>query len=109
MTYARAFQNLGGPVWPAVPRIVLVSPMRVYREGLANMLAQERSIEVVGVAARINELSPLFTSTAIDVLLFDLAAEGGLAALRWLGRNVGLKVVVLGLSEDEGDIVACAR
>jgi two-component system nitrate/nitrite response regulator NarL len=90
-------------------RLVVVSPMRIYREGLAHVLAQEGSISVVGAAARINELSTLLTAAAVDVVLFDLAVDGGLAALRRLSSYIELKVVVLGLTEDEAQIVACAR
>ena len=45
------------------PRIVVVSPIRVYREGLAQMLAQQSSISVVGAAARVNDLTHLFTES----------------------------------------------
>jgi DNA-binding NarL/FixJ family response regulator len=83
--------------------------MRIYRDGLAQVLAQQVSINVVGVAGSTNELTPLLTAAAVDVVLFDLAVDGGLAALRRLGSYGELKVVVLGLSEDEGPIVACAR
>jgi DNA-binding NarL/FixJ family response regulator len=83
--------------------------MRLYREGLVHVLAQEGSIIVVGAAARINELAPLLTSAAVDVVLFDLAVDGGLAALRQLSSCIEVKVVVLGLNEDERQIVACAR
>ena len=107
MTGERAFEVAGRT--DARPRLVVVSPMRIYREGLAHVLAQQGSINVVGVAARISELTPLLTAAAVDVVLFDLAVDGGLAALRRLGSYVGPKVVVLGLSEDEGPIVACAR
>jgi two-component system, NarL family, nitrate/nitrite response regulator NarL len=92
-----------------VPRIVVICPIRVYGEGLAQMLAQQGSIEVVGVAARISDLMSLLTTTAIDVVLFDPAVEGGLLTLRRLHSNTELKVVVLGLCEDDGHIVACAR
>jgi two-component system, NarL family, nitrate/nitrite response regulator NarL len=91
------------------PRVFVVSPMRIYREGLADGLARHGSINVVGAAARINELVSLLTSIAVDVVLFDLAGEGGLAALRRLGSYPELKVVVLGLSEEDAHILACAR
>jgi two-component system nitrate/nitrite response regulator NarL len=90
-------------------RLVVVSPMRIYREGLALVLAQDGSISVVGAAARVNELAPLLSAAAVDVVLFDLAVDGGLAALRRLTSYIELKVVVLGLNEEERQIVACAR
>jgi two-component system nitrate/nitrite response regulator NarL len=92
-----------------VPRIVVVSPMRIYREGLAHALAQYGSISVVGAVGHINDLTPILKDAAVDVVLFDLAAEGGLTALRRLASSFELKVVVLGLSEEEAHIVACAR
>jgi DNA-binding NarL/FixJ family response regulator len=51
----------------------------------------------------------MLTAGAVDVVLFDPAADGGLVALRRLGSYVELKVVVIGLTEDEGAILACAR
>jgi DNA-binding NarL/FixJ family response regulator len=54
-------------------------------------------------------LTPILTTAAVDVVLFDLAVEGGLAALRRLENYLEVKVVVLGLSEEEAHIVACAR
>jgi two-component system, NarL family, nitrate/nitrite response regulator NarL len=93
----------------AVPRVIVVCPIRVYRDCLVRTLGEQGSIEVVGAAGRLNEVTPLLTSRAVDVVLFDLAVDGGLAALRRLGINIGLKIVVLGLNEDEGPIVACAR
>jgi two-component system, NarL family, nitrate/nitrite response regulator NarL len=93
----------------ALPRLVVISPMRIYREGLAHVLAQEGSISVVGAAACVNELTPLLSAAAVDVVLFDLAVDGGLAALRRLTSYIELKVVVLGLNEEERQIVACAR
>jgi DNA-binding NarL/FixJ family response regulator len=109
MNSERAVQEDGHRELHIVPRIVVVSPMRIYREGLVHALGQRGSINVVGAAAGINELAPIFSTTAVDVVLFDLAVEGGLAALRRIGGNAELKVVVLGLSEEEPHIVACAR
>jgi DNA-binding NarL/FixJ family response regulator len=104
-----ALQEHGRTDPRVVPRIVVVSPMRIYREGLAHALTQHGSINVVGAAARINELTPLLAATTVDVVLFDLGVEDGLAALKRLGGYLELKVVALGLSEEEAHIVACAR
>jgi two-component system nitrate/nitrite response regulator NarL len=92
-----------------LPRVVVVSPIRIYREILANALTQYGSIGVVATVAHISELGPILTDAAVDVVLFDLAVEGGLTALRWLAHFFGLKVVALGLSDEEAHIIACAR
>jgi DNA-binding NarL/FixJ family response regulator len=83
--------------------------MRIYREGLAHVLAQQDSVRVVGIAARISDIAPILGAAAVDVVLFDLGVDGGLATLRRLGSYADIRVVVLGLSEDEGPILACAR
>jgi two-component system, NarL family, nitrate/nitrite response regulator NarL len=105
----RVYRVPSRPDRRAAPRLVVISPMRIYREGLARLLTQQGSVNVVGAAARINEVTPLLAAAAVDVALFDLAVDGGLAALRRLSSYIELKVVVLGLSEEEGPIVACAR
>src|SRR5829696_1099470 len=92
-----------------IPRVVVVSPIRIYREGLAHVLGQHRSVQVVGTAAGINELAPLLGGASADVVLFDLAVEGGLASLRRLRTYHDVRVIVLGLTEDEEPILACAR
>jgi len=51
----RALKEHGLTDSRTVPRIVVVSPMRIYREGLAHALSRHGSIRVVGVAARINK------------------------------------------------------
>jgi DNA-binding NarL/FixJ family response regulator len=91
------------------PRVVVVSPLRVYRDCLALALAQHGFMDVVGVAAGISDLSSLIDGATVDIVLFDLAVDGALAALRWLGCYLGLKVVVLGLCDEEAQIVALAR
>src|SRR5688572_16892201 len=83
--------------------------MRIYRECLAHSLSEHGSINVVGAVGRIDELTSRITLADVDVVLFDRAVEGGLAALRQLGISRELKVVVLGLSEEEAHIVAWAR
>ena len=90
-------------------RVVVVSPMRIYREGLAHVLGQQAAVVVVGVAGRVDELAPLLISRDVNVVLFDLSTPGGLAALRQLATYADVKVVVLGLAEDDGPILACAR
>ncbi len=92
-----------------VVRVVLVSPVRLYREGLAHILSQEESVRVVGVSARAEELDPVLRSTQVDIVLFDLAVEGGLSALQRINQCTEAKILVLGLGDEDGPILACAR
>jgi two-component system, NarL family, nitrate/nitrite response regulator NarL len=94
-------------------RIFVVSPMRIYQQGLSYVLAQEPAIRVVGMASSLRAagLAPDGDGTAgsADVLLFDLAVEGGLAELRRLAGAGSPKVLALGVVEDEDQVIACAE
>ena len=57
----------------------------------------------------INELAPLLTTGSCRRRLFHLEVDGGPSAAGGWSSYVELKVVVLGLNEDEAQVVACAR
>jgi two-component system nitrate/nitrite response regulator NarL len=96
-------------------RVLVVSPMRIYQQGLSYVLAQEPAIRVVGMASSLQAAGLLPGGEGrsgggpADVLLFDLAVNGGLAELRRLANASGPKILVLGVAEDEEQIIACAE
>ena len=90
-------------------RIFIVSDVRLCREGLALLLAQQRSIEVVGSApaplaiADIVELQP-------DIVLLDASV----ADVRALARRVcdvmpDSKLVAFAICEIDEEVIACAE
>jgi len=91
-------------------RVFIFSDVRIYREGLAEVLGQRPGLTVVGtVAGGDHELGAVRTSAA-DVVLLDMSTAGSVAILRRLReRAPEARVVALGVSETEPEIVAYAE
>lgn len=91
-------------------RILVVTDVRLYRDGLVQHLGRQPPMQVVGAAG--DRASALEASQTLlpDVVLLDLAMAEGRAtigALRALAPSV--RVVVLGVSESDGDVLCCAE
>jgi two-component system, NarL family, nitrate/nitrite response regulator NarL len=90
-------------------RVFIVSDVRLYREGLADLLGRISRIAVVGATgsaddgiAQVRDLQP-------DVVLLD-TGTGGVAAARYLlGPAPNMRVVALAAPESEEDVIALAE
>ena len=89
--------------------ILVLSPIRIYREGLSRVLADEQAVRVLGAAATPADAMALLAEESVDVVLFDVGADLGLAGLRQLARCQGLRVIALGVAEHEDAVIACAE
>lgn len=89
--------------------VLVASDIRLYREGLEQMLRERPGIRVgpgaltaAETLQRVHEMRPA-------VLLLDMGMEGALAAARQIGRQIrGTRVVALGMPEFETEILSCA-
>jgi DNA-binding NarL/FixJ family response regulator len=97
------------PERPAEIRVFVLSPMRIYREGLSHVLAQETAIRVVGMASDLEEAAPILRTAGVDVLLLDISIDPGLDGLRRVSGHDGLRVLAIGVLEREDQVVACAE
>jgi two-component system, NarL family, nitrate/nitrite response regulator NarL len=88
--------------------IFILSPVRIYHEGLSHVLAAEPAIRVLGTAAALEDAVAL-REEGVDVVLFDVGARHGVAGLRELARYEGLRVIALGVVEDQESVIACAE
>src|SRR5688500_11077816 len=91
-------------------KIIIVTPVLLLGEGLATALQAERGIEVVRVLQHAAALLDLQESVAADMVLIDVA--GGLAFDEIRAVAVArphLKLVALGLPEEQGEVILCAR
>jgi DNA-binding NarL/FixJ family response regulator len=90
--------------------VFVVAAVRLYREGLAQALAQVRGMQVVSTAARLTQLHRTITAYPHAVLLIDALLMVGVPALAaLLEANPGIRVVVLGVNETEPEIIAYAE
>jgi two-component system nitrate/nitrite response regulator NarL len=93
-----------------LPRIVIVSDARLYREGLALSLARVDRMAVVGIAETVASALTCIGETSPDVALLDVAMPDALtlphavAAARTL-----VKIVAFSVAETEDEICACAE
>ena len=95
---------------PAGIRILIIASVRLYCEGLAEILGQRAPIEVVGVASdpvqglqRDRDLQP-------DVVLVDTSMPQAVAAVHAiLATAPTAKVIALAISEEDRDVLAFAE
>ncbi len=89
-------------------RVFIVSNVRLHREGLAALLAECPSIEVLGaISAQETQSAP--PAVATDVALVDLLPPGDSQIVRAL-RNIRaeMRILAVGVSETASDVLACA-
>jgi DNA-binding NarL/FixJ family response regulator len=90
--------------------IYIVAGIRLLREGLTQALSETPSLHVTAAAARCDELVVQLAEGRRPVLLLDVANGGGLADLVSVMSAVpDLRAVVLGVSDDEAEIISYAE
>ena len=90
----------------ACPKVFVLSDSRLFRDGVAALLAREPGLQVTGTAA----LSAPHRSYDADILLLDIAGRHALDQFGLLhSANASAKVVALGVVDDATLVLACAR
>lgn len=96
-----------------VIRVAVISPVRIYLQGLTHLLRTEDGVQVVGTAPGVGAAEALLSGAAVDVVLLDMtgamAGEPGLDALYRLADRTALPCVVLGISDRPDDVVTYAE
>jgi two-component system, NarL family, nitrate/nitrite response regulator NarL len=90
-------------------RVFVVVEVRIYREGLADLLARA-GIDVVGTGVDLDSTRVALAATQPDIVLLDVARAAGAAAIRRLVADLpGTRVVAFGVSSTSDEVVACAE
>jgi two-component system, NarL family, nitrate/nitrite response regulator NarL len=92
-------------------RVVIIHPSRLLREGLAFALDRGK-ISVVAARSSVEELWPQLAELDPHVFVLDLGlpSRDGLAHARALNQAMPLAaIVMMGLGDLEGDVVACCE
>jgi two-component system, NarL family, nitrate/nitrite response regulator NarL len=90
-------------------RIFILSDVRLCREGLALLLAQQRDIEVVGSASSTAAIGDI-VALKPHVVFLDAAAIDGCALARSLyGAMPESKLVAFAIREVDEEVIACAE
>jgi len=91
-------------------RVVVVSDVRLYREGLSQLLGRRDTIEVVASAATLEDALAGVSKAQPDIILLDAAMRDGVGTMRALRETApSVKVVALSVAELEQDVLACAE
>jgi two-component system, NarL family, nitrate/nitrite response regulator NarL len=91
-------------------RLLVIVETRVYRDGLARLLGQDERFDVVGVVASLEEALARLKEVVADIILLDMPMPAGANAVRaLLAAAPQVKVVAVGVSEAEGDVIAFAE
>jgi DNA-binding NarL/FixJ family response regulator len=95
----------------ATLRIIIVTGVRLYREGLSRMLANNQGLKVVGTASPREPLSELMVEAAPHVVLTDSETAINTDLCAVVFRTVpAAKVVAFAVSEEnEEQILSCAQ
>lgn len=91
-------------------RLLLVTGVRLYSDGLRLLLEAEPAIEVVGTAATVREALDSTIQLHPDVALLDMELIGAARLLRTVVRGSDTtKVIALGMEESDDGLVACVE
>ncbi len=91
-------------------RVVIVSEIRLYRDGLAQMLAADERFDVVGTMTSCDDGFERIAELAPDVALIDLAAADGPELVQALLQHApGVKLLALSVTEAEADVIPLAE
>ena len=94
-----------GPV-----RVLVISAVRLYRDGLVSALADREEIDVVGAVADVGDVLSRGTRPDAEIVLLDLAGGGDRAAVEALNASAPeVGVVVLAVPEVDADVIAYAE
>lgn len=90
--------------------VIIVSDIRIYREGLKNILAHEGSLKVVMAVSGIEQAIATIQERTPDIVLLDMTMLSSCEAVRRIVSSAPeSRVIVLAIAEDEEHIFHCAK
>jgi DNA-binding NarL/FixJ family response regulator len=93
----------------SVPRIFIISGVRLYRDGIADALSRQ-GLLVVGVHGGGRDVIAHVSAARPDVVLLEMAMADSLATARDVQQNVpGVAVVALGVGGSDAELLAYAE
>jgi two-component system, NarL family, nitrate/nitrite response regulator NarL len=82
----------------------------MYREAISHILARHPRIRVTGATAETESVGHLLAHGRTDIVLVDMAMTDSVEVIRELAAGEpSVKVIALGLTEREADVIACAE
>ncbi len=93
-----------------VIRVLVVSDIRLYREGLALVLDRNERMRVTAACANVADAMALESAALSDAFLLDMASADAFAGIRQISdRFPRARIVALGVGRRDSDVIACAE
>jgi len=91
-------------------RVLLLSGIRLYREGLAQLLGREPTLDIVGTASNRSGALSALERLAPDVVLLDMVTDDSCATAHDL-RHIApdIQIVAVGIADSDREVVACVE
>ena len=91
-------------------RVLIVSDVRLYREGLERAFAAAEDIDLVGSASDWTEARETIERFGPMIVLLDIAMRGARTGARqFVQERPHIKIVAFAISEVEQEVLACAE
>ncbi len=91
-------------------KVIVISDIKIYCEGLSQILSNIDPIKVVGAENNIEDAISKIKQEAPDVILLDMTMAGSCGMAQRLMRICNdAKIVALAVPEDEKNIIKCAE
>ncbi|MDQ6829297.1 MAG: response regulator transcription factor [Gemmatimonadota bacterium] len=92
------------------PRVLIISDVRLFREGLALGLCARGDVAIVGTAESLASARALLASCSPDIVLLDTGMARATELTRvLLSSDAALKIVGVAVAEESADVVACGE
>jgi len=91
-------------------KIIIFSDIRIYREGLSQILSRLDTLEVVGAESSLNEAVSKVEKLMPHVILLDMTMIGSCSmAIQFMQLYPQITIVALAVPENEQNIFKCAE
>jgi DNA-binding NarL/FixJ family response regulator len=91
-------------------RVLIVTDVRLFRDGLAEILHQRADIDVVGTASSASEATERVVELQPPVVLLDVGMTESLVCVSAISQlSPETKVLILGVAEVAADVLSCAE
>src|ERR1700752_1717120 len=107
----RERRNMTSPcAFPLLPRLCVLSDVRIYREGLVLALERVQEFEIIAVSGSGPDAVDAAAEAHPDVLIVDIGTQGGVAVIRLARQRLpDAKIVAFAVDDSEQEILACAE
>ena len=91
-------------------RVLIAARVRLHHDGLADLLARDPRVEVVGTATGPTDALAIIASLEPDVVVVDTALPGSLDSIRLIhAARPAVCVVATAVADRDSEVIACAE